>query len=153
MARLAIPAIRKAITTLLGAESALAGVPIVAAPQSDVENNQDEAGGGDLAPYPYIAVGIEQVGGIESGTLGSPTRGDVGIRVLVWARRGQPGEYGAAAALADVLGDTLDAWGHEETGLRWRVRRESEIEEFGAQAGGPGLDGLGALWIAQVKYC
>jgi hypothetical protein len=155
MARLALPAIRKAaqarLITLLEDQR----IGVRAGLQSDVETDLSQRSEGETsreAAYPYVSVVVE-AGEIESGTRGTPTRSEPTLRVVVWGRRGLEGEYARLVDIGEQIAGSLDGWSHSETGLRWSVARQREVEEYAQQDGGAGLDGIGAEWAVTVKYC
>lgn len=155
MARLAVPAIRKATQTRLRALLDPQRIGVRAGVQSDVETDFSRKSGGETASeaaYPYVSVVVEP-GEIESGTLGTPTRSEPTLRVVVWGRRSIEGEYAQLVDIGEQVAEQLDGWGHSETGLRWRVARLREVELYAQQDGGAGLDGVGAEWAVTVKYC
>lgn len=155
MARLAIPAIRMAVQTRLGALLDGQRIGVRAGLQSDVESDlsrQSEGETASEAAYPYVSVVVE-AGEIESGTRGTPTRSEPTLRVVVWGRRGVEGEYAQLVDIGEQIAGSLDGWSHSETGLRWSAARQSEVELYAQQDGGAGLDGVGAEWAVTVKYC
>lgn len=155
MARLAIPAIKKAVKDRLAVLLAPQRIGIAAGLQSDVESNLSRRLEGETASeaaYPYVSLVVEPAE-IESGTLGTPTRSQPIVRVVVWGRRGYEGEMAQIISIGEQIADLLDAWSHSETGLRWRAERLREVELYAQQDGGAGLDGIGAEWAVTVKYC
>ena len=155
MARLAVPAIRKAVQSRLIALLGSERIAVRAGLQSDLETDLARRFQGETASeaaFPYVSVVVEP-GEIEAGTLGTPTRSEPLLRVVVWGRRGVEGELARLIEIGEQIAGSLDGWGHSETGLRWRASRLREVESYVQQDGGAGLDGVGAEWSVAVKYC